>query len=114
MNKVLLSLVLAVLVSFSAAAIDVADVNVQPAYPGEWELLDIYEAIFGVSTGFATSDALYEAVGVDRTIITDRTCSTSSAIRTLLEARYATYTTTSISTTRYCPTPWRTRTSCSR
>ncbi|HOF41301.1 MAG TPA: PEP-CTERM sorting domain-containing protein [Candidatus Hydrogenedentes bacterium] len=65
MKKVLSSVAVAVLVSFSAAALTVADVNVQPAHPGEWELLDIYEAIFGVSTGFTTSDALYQAVGVD-------------------------------------------------
>ena len=65
MKKVLSGVAVAVLVSFSAAAITVADVGIQPAHPGEWELLDIYEAIFGVSTGFATSDALYQAVGVD-------------------------------------------------
>ena len=93
MNKVLLSLVLAVLVSFSAAAIDVADVNVQPAYPGEWELLDIYEAIFGVSTGFATSDALYEAVGVDPDDYNGPDVLHFFGDQDVaLEARYATYT----------------------
>ena len=54
MSKVLLSLVLAVLVSFSAAAIDVADVNVQPAIR-RMELLT-FTKVSRASTGFATSE----------------------------------------------------------
>jgi len=85
----------AAFLSFAAAAdIAVEDVNVQePWVAGEWSLLDIYEAIYGVDTGYDTSDELYEAVGVDPDDYNGPDLSYFFGQQGIgLEARYASYT----------------------
>ena len=92
MWRLLSSVTLAALLSFSAGAdIALGDVNVQEAtLAGEWDLVDIYDAIFG--TSYATtlsSNDLYLLVGVDPddyngptncTLMTTNDCSGNKSI----------------------------------
>ncbi len=96
MWRLLSSVTLAALLSFSAVAdIALGDVNVQEAtLAGEWDLVDIYDAIFG--TSYATtlsSNDLYLLVGVDPDDYNGPTVSHFFGDQGVaLEARYALYT----------------------